>query len=836
MARLLLIVTPGSTWSMFNLAPSSTALAFQPARQEVEYARIDPIRPSSEPNLRSRSSQTELSFTDEKDQADNAILPASTARNDQAISSPVRHAAEFNVFSLSMLSIVWVLGCAIATLNLVWTHFLLRRRLLVCRQVTDPVALRLLSILSRQLRLQRIPVLLVSPDHCSPFVVGAWNPRIILPEAMLTDASAARLRHVLAHELAHLVRGDLATNWFLIAARILHWFNPIAWWTIREMQAERESACDEMAFQVLGDADRTAYACTIVELATIFGPVDLVPGFIGLFSSKGRLQSRVERLLRSPSISKLRTSLAGCLCLLLALFGLTDAMQTVLAQPPKEKVAANDLAIENNFTLSGHCLESEKRTPLAGVTVKLYRLAGRTQPAVEIATATSDATGRYVFPGLEKPRPEDHLDRLAYGVLGFAEDRPIGRSFHHFDKNDKDVTQIWMARESSVVFGKVVDSVGRPVEGATVLPYIIMDQPVESLHSTKTDANGEFELEELGIVKWPGGEQVNVHFKVRHPDFPEVIGEAKSLPAEVTVKLPAACIVQGSVTDSVTGKPGVGAVITARRTDEWRQSHFSTDAQGRFRIPLVEGHYDFIVEAKDRVCVATTGHNCLSGEKLELPEMKLIAGGLISGNVVNTVTGEMVHVSDNGDTLMLGLIGPSQPKGPVISPHRMAAVDKTGRFTLRAAPGENFPYFVNTRGLRMAWDTLQQPPVIVREGETTTYNMLITPEVPAREKLAAARKLIETLSTKSSERTAQILLEFRKLNHTVDECETWCMLMREIVSHWERRDSAVVRRTRPNERGTNASTTGIRASSHWRCPSRASAHSGYPKNASAQQQ
>jgi beta-lactamase regulating signal transducer with metallopeptidase domain len=782
LARLLLVVTPGSAWSMFNLAPSNNALAFPPACQEVEYARIDPIRPIPEPNLRATSSETELSFTAEKDQADKAILSVSGTRNDRADSSQDGHVARFNLFSFSMLSIVWILGCVIATLDLLWTHVLLRRRLSVCRHVTDPVALRLLSICSRQFRLQRIPALLVSPSHRSPFVVGAWNPQIVLPEAMLTDASATRLRHVLAHELAHLVRGDLSINWFLIVGRIMHWFNPIAWWTIREMQAERESACDELAFQVLGDADRTAYASTIVELATIFGPVNLVPGFIGLFSSKGRLQLRVERLLRSPSISKLRTSIAGCLCLSLALFGLTDAMQTVLAQPPKEKVAAKDLPLENNFTLSGHCLESVNRTPLAGVTVKLYRLAGRTQPAVEVASTKSDATGCYVFHGLEKPRPEDHLDRLAYGVLGFAEDRPIGRSFHHFGKNDSEVTEIWMARESSVVFGKVVDSLGRPVEGATVLPYIIMDQPVESLHSTKTDANGEFELEELGIVKWPSGEQVKVHFKVRHPDFPEVMGEAKSLPAEVTVTLPAACIVQGSVTDSVTGKLGVGAVITVRRIDQWSQSHFPTDARGRFRIPLVEGRYDFIVEAKDRVCVATTGHDCLSGEKLELPEMKLIAGGLISGNVVNTVTGEMVHVSDNGDALMLGLIGPSQPKGPVISPHRMAAVDKTGRFVLRAAPGENFPYFVNTRGVRMAWDTLQQPPVIVREGETTTYNMLITPEVPARDRLAAARKLVETLSTKTSERTAQIILEFRKLNHTVDECETWCMLMRELVA------------------------------------------------------
>src|SRR5262249_16814842 len=186
------------------------------------------------------------------------------------------------------------------------------------------------------------------------------------------------------------------------------------------------------------------------------------------------------------------------------------------------------------------------------------------------------------------------------------------------------------------------------------------------------------------------------------------------------------------------------------------------DATGRFRLTVPEGRYDFLAEAKDRVCVAVTGRECLAGEKVELPPFTLIGGGFISGQVVNTATGESVSVSENGDLIMLGLFGPSQPAGPVISPIRLAAVGRTGRILLRAAPGENFPYFVNTHGVRMAWDTRGQPPVVVKDGETTTYNMLITPPVPAGEKLKAARTLVEAMSKQRSDRTAQILLEFRK--------------------------------------------------------------------------
>ncbi len=69
----------------------------------------------------------------------------------------------------------------------------------------------------------------------------------------------------------------------------------------------------------------------------------------------------------------------------------------------------------------------------------------------------------------------------------------------------------------------------------------------------------------------------------------------------------------------------------------------------------------------------------------------------------------------------------------------------TGHFTLRAAPGENFPYFVNIRGDRMAWDTREKPAVVVKDGETTNYDMLITPEVSPADKLKAAQKVVADL-------------------------------------------------------------------------------------------
>jgi beta-lactamase regulating signal transducer with metallopeptidase domain/5-hydroxyisourate hydrolase-like protein (transthyretin family) len=790
LARLLFVATPVSPWSVFNLVRWNPEASARPFAQRETDVKFTPVPHRSDSTTGPYETNVELPrVADAAPESSMAQVSAPADLPSHSSGTALELTPSINslfdaAFITRILSSIWLAGCVLLWLKLLATALILRRRLSACRPVTDASLLELLETSRRRIGLKSTPALLVTPEYHSPCIVGTWNSRIVLPESVVTESSTGRLRHVLAHELAHLVRGDLWTNWLLLTARILHWFNPVAWWTVREMQAEREAACDELAFAVLGETDRSAYAATIVELAASLAPSAIAPGLIGLFSSTCRLKARVERLLRSPSVTTLRAPIAAGLLLGIALMGLTDAMPDAQAQVPKvaaPPATGKDEPKANTHTVSGRCFDQVNRTALAGITVRLYRVEGRTSLPVEIAKTVTEVDGRYTFTGLEPPRPENHLDRLNYGVFGFAADRPIGISFFHHS-GGKEVVELEMAREKSTLSGKVINAEGRPIAGATVLPYFVVDRPIPALLSATTDAEGRFKLDNLGVNKWPDGKPVTTSFNVQHPDYIETRGEARTLPADVVITLPAGCVVTGTVIDSVTGQPTSGAMITARRVDKWNESFFATDAAGRFRLVIPEGRYDFLADAKDRVCVAVTGRECLAGEEVGLPEFKLIGGGFISGQVVNTVTGESVTVSEFGGPIMLGLFGPSQPAGPVISPIRLAEVDKTGRFTLRAAPGENFPYFVNIHGVRMGWDTQKQPPIVVKDGETTTYNMLITPEVSPKEKLKAARKLVEALSKQPSDRTAQILLEFRKLNHTVDECELWCLLMRELVA------------------------------------------------------
>src|SRR5262249_54969104 len=280
-----------------------------------------------------------------------------------------------------------------------------------------------------RLGIRRTPALLVTPECLSPCVVGTWGPRIILPESLVTQSPPARLRHVLAHELAHLRRGDLWTHWVMVAARILHWFNPVAGWTVREMQAEREAACDEVAFAALGEAERSSYVATIIELAAGLSPSAIAPGLVGLFSSTFRLKLRVERLLRSPSIKPLRAPIAAGLLLAVALGGPTPAPPGARAPARQRGAPGKGEARTKTRIVRGRGVTDADGSPMAGVRVRLYRVEGRASSPVEIARTVTDAEGRYSFPGLVPPRPENHLDRLNYAVLGIADGRPIGIGF-----------------------------------------------------------------------------------------------------------------------------------------------------------------------------------------------------------------------------------------------------------------------------------------------------------------------------------------------------------------------------------------------------------------------
>jgi len=80
----------------------------------------------------------------------------------------------------------------------------------------------------------------------APLLLGAWRPRIVVPKDFEARYSPEQRALVLAHERAHLVRGDAAINVFATVWLCLAWFNPLMYWALGRLRFDQELACDAL--------------------------------------------------------------------------------------------------------------------------------------------------------------------------------------------------------------------------------------------------------------------------------------------------------------------------------------------------------------------------------------------------------------------------------------------------------------------------------------------------------------------------------------------------------------------------------------------------------------
>jgi beta-lactamase regulating signal transducer with metallopeptidase domain len=98
----------------------------------------------------------------------------------------------------------------------------------------------------------------------TPLIAGVFRPRIILPTAW-TEWPDAKLRAVLAHEIAHIRRRDPLVRLLARVNRCLFWFHPLAWWLERTLAATAEHACDDAGVRAIGEGRR--YAEVLLDMA-----------------------------------------------------------------------------------------------------------------------------------------------------------------------------------------------------------------------------------------------------------------------------------------------------------------------------------------------------------------------------------------------------------------------------------------------------------------------------------------------------------------------------------------------------------------------------------------
>jgi beta-lactamase regulating signal transducer with metallopeptidase domain len=121
----------------------------------------------------------------------------------------------------------------------------------------------------------------------APVTIGS---SVLLP-AECVNWDARRRQAVLAHEGAHVARGDFYVQLLSQFNRAVFWFSPLAWWLHGRLTALAELASDDAAIEALGD--RPSYAAILLDIAGLRRNPS-----IGVAMARPALVSqRIERIL-----------------------------------------------------------------------------------------------------------------------------------------------------------------------------------------------------------------------------------------------------------------------------------------------------------------------------------------------------------------------------------------------------------------------------------------------------------------------------------------------------------------------------------------------------------
>jgi len=187
-----------------------------------------------------------------------------------AASLPIVREAEAGGTEISLTTVLFLLWGSGVAYGMIRTgkrwHAIVRLR---SRTAPVPSAAWLRDLCDEADRMDfgRLPQLCFSRQADNVQLVGIVRPAIILPEGSLETLSDEERRLVLAHELAHCKRRDLAWNWLPAVARCLFFFHPLVWVLVRGWCQAQEAACDELVIQ--GAVNRRAmYGRLLLKMST----------------------------------------------------------------------------------------------------------------------------------------------------------------------------------------------------------------------------------------------------------------------------------------------------------------------------------------------------------------------------------------------------------------------------------------------------------------------------------------------------------------------------------------------------------------------------------------
>lgn len=156
--------------------------------------------------------------------------------------------------------------------------------------------------------------------------LGALRPIVLVPVGFLTALPPAQVEAILLHELAHIRRHDFLFGLIQTAIRTALYFNPAVIMISRQIDEDREMACDDIAVRISGHPGDLVRGLAALRLG------HQAPS-MAMAADGGPLLARLNRLMGRPVTRQASSRLSAAVVSALLLG--TAACSTVsMATPP----------------------------------------------------------------------------------------------------------------------------------------------------------------------------------------------------------------------------------------------------------------------------------------------------------------------------------------------------------------------------------------------------------------------------------------------------------------------------------------------------------------------
>lgn len=210
----------------------------------------------------------------------------------------------------ALSSFVWLAGMTVLLVSAAVSYILLRHKVRTAVRLRENI---------RQ-----------SEFITTPFVLGVFRPTVYLPFSV--EESDAE--YIIAHEKAHIRRGDHLVKPFAYLLLSVYWFNPLMWAAYIFICRDIELACDERVIRNMGTDERKAYSNVLLEFTAKQKLITVCPVAFGEVGVKTRIKSVLNY--KKPALWLIAAALAVCVVCGVCL--MTDP-QPIEGLPSAEEIA-----------------------------------------------------------------------------------------------------------------------------------------------------------------------------------------------------------------------------------------------------------------------------------------------------------------------------------------------------------------------------------------------------------------------------------------------------------------------------------------------------------------